>query len=515
MNPGTCQRATRYRRAAPLLALAAGAASVLAFAPFGLWPLQFVTLALLFRLALAAPSAARAALCGWLYGFGCAAAGIHWLYVSLHDFGGMPAPMAVAAVLLLALYLGAFAALALGAARWLQQRWQAGRAVTALLLLPALWALAEWLRGWVFTGFPWLSSGYAHSASPLAGYAPLVGVYGLGLIAAAIAGALLLLPARKLPALVAIAALGAGFGLRALPWTAPHGQPLTVRLLQGAVPQEMKFDQAELQASLALYRGMIEAAPADLVATPETAIPVLLQQLAPSYLQDLRAFAAQSGSHLILGAPVGDSISGYTNSAFGIAPHAAAEAAPYRYDKHHLVPFGEFIPFGFRWFVDMMHIPLGDFARGAALQPAFAVRDQAVLPNICYEDLFGEEIAEQLAAGHAAGNAATMLLNMSNIAWFGDTIALPQHLQISQLRALESGRPMLRATNTGATAVIGADGRVQAELPPFARGTLAASVQGMSGWTPYMLFGNRLLLAAIALALGGAWLAARRVRQPR
>ncbi|MGB7480582.1 MAG: apolipoprotein N-acyltransferase [Burkholderiaceae bacterium] len=496
------------RWAPPLLALGAGAASVLAFAPFGLWPLQIATLALLFWLALDARGVARAALCGWLYGFGCAAAGIHWLYVSLHDFGGMPAPMAVTAVLLLALYLGAFAALALGTALWLRQRWQASRAVTALLLLPALWALAEWLRGWVFTGFPWLASGYAHSAGPLAGYAPLVGVYGLGLIAAAIAGALVLLPARKLPAAVAVAILAAGFGLRFLPWTAPHGQPLTVRLLQGAVPQEMKFDQAQLNASLALYRDMIEAGPADLVATPETAIPVLLQQVAPAYLQGLRAFAERSGSHLLLGAPVGDSAHGYTNSALGFAPQA--EVAPYRYDKHHLVPFGEFIPYGFRWFVDMMHIPLGDFARGAALQPAFAVRDQAVLPNICYEDLFGEEIAAQLAAGHAAGSAATMLLNMSNIAWFGDTIALPQHLQISQMRALETGRPMLRATNTGATAVIGPDGRVAQQLPPYARGTLAATVQGMAGWTPYMLFGNRLLLAAIVLALGAAWLATRR-----
>jgi apolipoprotein N-acyltransferase len=175
------------------------------------------------------------------------------------------------------------------------------------------------------------------------------------------------------------------------------------------------------------------------------------------------------------------------------------------------VPFGEFIPAGARWFVEMMKIPLGDFTRGAPLQPAFAVKDQWIMPNICYEDLFGEEIADQIAASYFSGTPQpTILLNMSNIAWFGDSIALPQHLQISQMRALETGRPMLRATNTGATAVIDSKGRVVEQLPPFTRGVLAATVQGASGWTPYILLGNTLPVGLALVMLGSIWLARRK-----
>ncbi len=197
----------------------------------------------------------------------------------------------------------------------------------------------------------------------------------------------------------------------------------------------------------------------------------------------------------------------------GIAPASASRATPklYRYDKHHLVPFGEFIPFGFRWFVDMMHIPLGDFTRGAALQAPFAVKDQWVLPNICYEDLFGEEIAGQLRTADANDKpVATMLLNVSNIAWFGDSIALPQHLQISQMRAIETGRTMLRATNTGTTAVIDPAGHVVAQLKPFERGVLTASAQGYSGITPYVFVGNAFIVLLAFALLIAAWRLTRR-----
>jgi apolipoprotein N-acyltransferase len=174
----------------------------------------------------------------------------------------------------------------------------------------------------------------------------------------------------------------------------------------------------------------------------------------------------------------------------------------YRYDKHHLVPFGEFIPLGFHWFVDMMHIPLGDQTAGPLLQAPFAVKDQWVLPNICYEDLFGEEIAAELAAGYRAGAPqATILLNLSNMAWFGEWLAIPQHLQISQMRALETARPALRATNTGATAVIDPKGKVIAELATGTRGVLTASVQGYTGLTPYILCGNALIVTLATLTL--------------
>ncbi len=488
-------------------AILAGALNVLAFAPFGWWPLQIILLALLFRLLLHTGSIKQSFIVGLAYGWGWSACGVYWLYISMHRYGGMPAWMAILAVALLALWLGAFAALAAGAGSWLRQRWQTSASVTLLLILPALWALSEWLRGWVFTGLPWAVSGYAHSASPLAGFAPVVGVYGLGWLAAVMAAALALLPAKKLPAAaLVLPMLAVGWALQSVSWTEQSGQPISVRLLQGNVPQEMKFQPEQLASTLAQYDMMIRAEPADLIATPETALPLLSHRLPPEYLERLQTFSRQSSSHIILGLPVSDGPQKYANSVLGLAPGGTSGQPPYRYDKHHLVPFGEFIPLGFRWFVDMMRMPLGDFTRGAARQAPFAVKDQWVLPNICYEDLFGEEIADQLAAGYFGKlPQASILLNVSNIAWFGDSIALPQHLQISQMRALETGRPMLRATNTGATAVIDRNGQVLAQLPTSEQGVLSASVQGYTGITPYILLGNRIIVLLAALMLAIAW----------
>jgi apolipoprotein N-acyltransferase len=332
----------------------------------------------------------------------------------------------------------------------------------------------------------------------------LIGVYGLALLAAWIAGCLALAPQRKMVLGFVAALLALGFGLKNIEWTSKHGKPMSVRLLQANVPQEMKFASEQIEATLALYHDMILDAPADLIATPETAIPLLSRQLPADYVGRLVDFVQRTNSHLLLGLPVSDGVERYANSVIGLSP---AAASPYRYDKHHLVPFGEFIPPGFRWFVNLMNIPLGDFTRGTLLQTPFQVNDQRVLPNICYEDLFGEEIAAQLAASrHADMPEATVLLNMSNIAWFGDTIALPQHLQISQMRTLETGRPMLRATNTGATAVINAKGEVLAQSPSFLRGTLAATVQGYAGLTPYVVLGNKPVVLLALLMLFAAWL---------
>ncbi len=498
-----------------IVAMAAGALNVFAFAPTGWWPLQLVTLALLFQLLAQKRSVACSALIGWAFGFGWAACCVYWLYISMHQYGGMPAPMAALAVALLAVVLGAFFAIGAGCAAWFRQRWQPSEAVMLLLVLPSLWTLAEWLRGWILTGFPWVVSGYAHTASPLAGFAPLIGVYGLGWLAALIAGCLALLPTKKSALFLAAGILIIGFGLKSMAWTTPNGQPISVRLLQGNVPQEIKFDPEQANRTLTLYEDMIRAAPADLIATPETALPLLVHQLPQDYLPRLSEFATASNSHLAIGVPVSDGPQQYANSVIGISPAPTGRAAPalYRYDKHHLVPFGEFVPFGFRWFVNMMHIPLGDFTRGDATPIPFAVKDQWVLPNICYEDLFGEEIAGQLRASRSAGEpVATLLLNVSNIAWFGDSIALPQHLQISQMRAIETGRPMLRATNTGATAVIDPTGKIVAQLPPFRNGVLTASVQGYSGLTPYVVTGNAFIVLAVFAMLIAGWYIARRSR---
>jgi apolipoprotein N-acyltransferase len=239
-------------RWSPLLAAGAGALTVLSFAPFGWWPLQILSLALLFSLMLAQPSVRKGALLAWVYSSAWMVCGVYWLYISMHRYGGLPAWMAALAVILFALVTGGYAGLVMGAAQWLRRRCRSTPAWTLLLLFPACWMLGEWLRGWIFTGFPWIVSGYAHSAGPLAGYAPLVGVYGLGWLAALAAGSIALLPHRKLPALCMLAVVGAGLALHQIDWTRPSGDAISVRLLQGNVPQEMKFAPEQIDDTLRL-----------------------------------------------------------------------------------------------------------------------------------------------------------------------------------------------------------------------------------------------------------------------
>ena len=487
-----------------LFAALAGASSVLAFAPVGWWPLQILALAFLFYQVGMDTSVRRSSLIGWAFGFGWSVAGMHWLYITMNRFGNIPGPMAVAAVCLLGAYMGLFGAFASGVSTWLRKRWSLPVASFLLLVLPFMWGLSDWMRGWILTGFPWVATGYAHNASPLGGYAAIVGVYGIGVIAAVCASCVVMLTQRaRWPGLGLLGAiLGIGYGLTFVAWTTPQGNPISVRLLQGNVAQQKKFDPDHVLRALEMYRGMITAQPADLIALPETAIASLPQYLPPDYLPSIQTYAAASGSHVLSGIPMSDGPGSYANSVIGFSPSGQA----YRYDKHHLVPFGEFVPAGFRWFVDMMRIPLGDMSRGAEVQPAFAVKDQLVLPNVCYEDVFGEEIAMQL---RTMPRPATMLLNVSNLAWFGESVAIPQHVQMSQMRSLETGRPMLRATNTGATVVIDGRGKIVNSLPMYTHGSLAAQVQGMGGMTPFIRMGNYLFLALAALAFGVAWFSGR------
>jgi apolipoprotein N-acyltransferase len=493
-----------------VLAALAGGASVFSFEPFGWWPLQFLLLAYLFYRVGLGQSVKRATLLGWAFGFGWSVGAMHWLYILMTRFAHLPAILGALGIVLLGLYMGLFGAFATGIATWLRRRWSLPLGSFVLLALPVAWGVSEWMRGWVFTGFPWSVSGYAHVTSPLAGYAPLIGVYGIGVLVALCAGCLVMLTQRKrLQAVGLLAALLAvGAVMRTVEWTQETGAPITVRLLQGNVPQDHKFDYAFLASILDKYQGMVTAAPADLIATPETAIPSFPQQLPQGYLENLQRFASTSGSTLALGIPLLDGPRQYANSVIALSP----QPAPYRYDKAHLVPFGEFIPPGFRWFTDMLNIPLNDATRGKAMQAAFPVKDQLVLPNICYEDVFGEEIAYQL---RNAPRPATLLLNMSNLSWYGQSYAIPQHLQISRMRTLETGRPMLRSTNDGATAVIDGRGVVKQVLPFYTEGVLNATVRGTSGMTPFIRFGNYAFLLLGALALLGAWFSGRNYRKKK
>jgi len=503
-------RAPRTTALPMLFAALAGAGSVFSFAPFGWWPLQLLALAFLFYQVGMDTRVKRSALIGWAFGFGWSVAGMHWLYITMNRFGHIPGPMAVAAVCLLGAYMGLFAALATGVSTWLRRRFTLPVTAFLLLVLPFAWGLSEWMRGWVMTGFPWVSSGYAHNNSPLGGFAPLVGVYGIGVLAALCGSCVAMLTQRQrlLGAGGLAATLALGFGLSCIAWTTPQGQPITVRLLQGNIAQQEKFDPEHFSRTLDLYHKMATEDAADLIALPETAIPRLPNNLPPDYIASLQLFAKGSNSHLLFGIPLSDGPGQYANSVVGFSPGGQ----PYRFDKQHLVPFGEFVPNGFRWFVDMMRIPLGDMTRGAAVQAPFPVKDQLVLPNVCYEDVFGEEIALQL---RSMPQPATMLLNVSNLAWFGESVAIPQHVQMSQMRSLETGRPMLRSTNTGATVVIDGRGKITAALPLYTQGTLAATVQGMGGMTPFIRFGNYSMLVLAALALGAAWFSGRKFAKNR
>lgn len=500
------------RAPAPLLALAMlalGAAQTPAFVHGSLWPLPWLAMAGLVW-AIDGAGVRRAALYGWAYGTGWLAAGTAWLYTSMHRYGGLPGWMAAVAVValaaLLSLYLGA------ACAAWAAARTPARRTtLRAAVRFAAVWLLAEWARAVWFTGFPWISVGYSQVDAPAAVLAPWIGVHGIGAVMAfgavllrrALAGAAgrdrlhAAAPAAVLAALLAVAALlGPG------QWTRSTGA-LSMSLLQTGLAQDRKFDFEQLPETLEDLSRAIAAAPGRVVVAPETAIPLLpeqVQAIAPQWWKALQGrFVAGGPQVLMTGVPLGDPQAGFTNSVAGWGSGAA-----YRYDKHHLVPFGEFIPTGFRWFTQMMHIPLGDFARGVAVAPSFAVDAQRLGVNICYEDLFGEELARRFVGD---GDSPTILVNISNLAWFGDSWALAQHLAISRMRALELQRPMVRATNTGMTASIDHAGRVRAMLAPVRAGRLDVSVDGRAGTTPYAAWMGRtgwwlpVALALLALAL--------------
>lgn len=509
LSPAGLLSTISFRSALVVMAVA-GVATVSAFAPFGFWLVQLLSMAIFATLLLRpqqhAFSVRQSAVLGWVFSFTSLFTATSWLLVAMTRYGGMPVFLAVIALALLASYLALFTALCAATLVWIRQRWQVSAPVCALLIFPALWLASEWLRGYLFTGFPWAIAGYAHTVSPLAGYAPVVGVLGLGWIVAFCAagcGLIICTDSKRLhlSVLAAIIVLfGGGHFLNNISWTQPQGQSLNINLIQGNVDQDKKFDQDHLNDSLHLYHDLILQSKADLVVTPETALPMLSSQLPPDYLPTINAFAQKNQSAVVIGLAVHDGDSRYANSVLGFSPDYQQQA--YRYDKHHLVPFGEFIPFGFRWFVDLMHIPLGDFTKGNVIQAPMQVRDQFVLPNICYEDLFGDEIAAQLASQQSSGKAvASLLLNVSNMAWYGDSIAIPQHLQFSIMRVLETGRPMLRATNTGATAVIDVGGRLVTQLPYLQRGVLQATVQGQQGVTPYIRWGNTLVISLMLCSL--------------
>ena len=475
--------APRSARAGLALAAAGGLLQTASFAPLNAWPLQFIGLALLV-LAINGATPRRAALLAWAFAVCWLGSGMWWLFISIHRYGGVAAPLAAAAVALLAAALALYYAAA--AALWARLRAKATQPARNALLFAACWLLAELARGLLFTGFPWIASGYAHTDGPLAAWAPWLGVYGIGALAAWVAAAAVAAWRQRQQAWRAASALVVPVALVALGQALPSDFTrstglLSVTLLQSNVAQDLKFEPAQIERVLRWHRESLAAARGSLVLTPESSIPLPLALLDPDTLAALRAPFAQGDRAALIGIFLGNDSQGYTNSVIALSASSdPSRAGYYRYGKRHLLPFGEFIPPGFGWFVQAMNIPIGDQERGQSTAP-LVVAGQRVRPLVCYEDLFGEDIA----ASVVGDEAATVLANMTNLAWFGAVMVQDQHLQFSRMRALEFQRPIVRATNTGATAVVDHRGRIAARLPPGVEAALEASVEGRLGATPY------------------------------
>jgi apolipoprotein N-acyltransferase len=483
------------------LSLLAGVLHTASFAPLEAWWLQLLAVGLLFwRVRGLAPWAAFCA--GLAFGFGWLVSGLWWLFISMHRYGGLPSPVAAAAVAVLSLALSLYLALAMAAFA----HWRSGRSGPDVALFAACWLLAELARASWLTGFPWLAAGYAHTSGPLAHWAPWIGVYGLGALAAAL-GATLFAPwsakadrptlptwpagqgasstggARLRAAAVAVMVPASVLVVGAfLPqsFTASAGR-MSVSLLQPNIAQDLKFDAGRMATNFDRLGRDLESARGTLVVTPESVVPLPLSMVDPDQWQRLRRAVARPGRAALVGVFTGNEQAGYVNSMVALSAASDGQGAQgYQYGKQHLLPFGEFIPFGFGWFVRAMGIPLDDQAHGTNSRP-LALGSQRLRPLICYEDLFGEDIV-----GSVVGDdAATVFVNASNLAWFGPWMVQDQHLQFSRMRALEFERPFVRATNTGATTVIDHRGRVTARLDAGVAGILESEFEGRVGTTPY------------------------------
>jgi len=478
-----------------LLALTGGLLLPLAFSPYDHpWLAPVCLFALFWSWLNAKPL--QAFLRGYVFGLGQFGVGVFWVYNSMHDYGGAsPAEaggLTALFVMILAFYpaaAGLLAAYFFGLAERQQK---------VLLIFPAFWVLCEWLRGWFVADFPWLQVGSSQVETQLGlGLAPLLGVHGVSFAVALLAG-LALSAFNRNDWQRRGGMLGIGLilvicaGLSHIQWTQPAGEPFKVALLQGNVPQNQKWVPAFQKATLDRYLGMSrEHWGVKLIVWPETAIPAFYQQIKDTWLADLRAEAAPHQTDVILGIPWADAATQqYYNAMVTLGEQ------PGHYLKRHLVPFGEYLPLrhAFGWVLDILEIPLADFARGEAGQEPMRAAGYPLAASICYEDAFGNEARDALPQ-------AAYLVNVTNDAWFGNSSAPYQHVQMARMRALESGRYLLRATNTGITAVISPKGQIISQAPLFQQASVVAEISPRSGATPYVRFGDGTMVALLLLLL--------------
>ena len=504
----TAAAGARYALARPasaltraLLALLAGAALAAAFAPLNLWPLAVLSPALLMWLWQGA-TPREAARLGFWFSFATFAAGTYWLYTSIHGFGAAPIWLAFVLMLGLVSIMGLYhAGLGYFAARWLPAE-GAGR---WLIALPAAWLLMEWWRGWFLSGFSWLSLGYSQTDTWLAGFAPLAGVYGISGLLLLCAGAVTALlcggPKVRIAALSALTLPWAvGAALYRHSWTQPSGPPVSVAVVQGAIPQDEKWLESNHETTLRLYRELTERVLGNaLIVWPESAPADVANDIVP-YINGLYRDAQAHGSAIVMGvlraeaSPEQGGALRYFNSVLALDAHGFSW-----YDKHHLVPFAEFfpVPHFVRNWMRLMSLPYSDFTRGAPDQPPLTAAYLQLGTTVCYEDAYGSSMLGALPRANA-------LVNVTNDAWFGHSSARYQHLQIARMRALEEGRYLVRAANDGISAVIGPHGELLARAPEFRPETLVSNIVPYAGLSPYARVGNwpAVSLAALALAYG-------------
>lgn len=474
-----------------------GMLSVLAFAPFNLAWISILTSAGLFGLLVQTRWTLNPTLVGFMFGVGIFGVGVNWIYVSLHNYGGMSVLFAALATSLFCAVLALFPALFgfLGS--------RLIRKTQGVWILAPVWVMCEWLRGVLFGGFPWLTFGYTQDfTSPLSGYAPVFGVYGVSFVVAFSAAILVSCVVHPSRTWLRLGFLGsvwaAGWGLQQLDWTLPVGPPVSVSLLQGNVPQDKKWRADEIENTLRNYVQLARTSKSQLIVLPETAVPMFLNEVPPWFNVELTTIAYENGGDIIFGVP--EQTPGETN---GTAQFNSAvsmgSVPPQRYRKQHLVPLGEFIPFEkqLSWIPEVLQIPMASFSAGTLGQPIMQIGGQGIAVNICFENVFGEEII-----GPAAD--ATLLLNLSNLAWFGRSLAPAQFLEISQMRAMENGRYMLLSTNTGPTAIIDEKGRLVKQIAEFKKGALDGTAQGYEGRTPYNFGGNWPILVLLFSLIGMA-----------
>lgn len=483
-----------------LLALIAGVLLPLAYAPYDLYPVAITSLAILFLLMLDV-SVRRAMWRGLLFGVGMFGVGVSWVFISMYHYGHVGLALSLFLTTLFVVVLSLFIALATGAAVKLKNRFELTPQKTLLWSFPAVWVLFEWIRGWMFTGFPWLNAGYSQLESPLAGVAPLLGVYGVS-YAVAISAAVVAVVVHNIQVGVRshhifglVLLWSAGALLNQISWVTPAGGPLRVTLIQGNIPQEMKWLPSVRAPTFDLYADLTRQHwESDLIVWPETALPAFYHE-STDFLAILNEEAQQNGTDILLGLVYLDrETRQYYNTMMSIG------SATGFYHKRHLVPFTEYLPLK-EWlagFINIIQVPMSDFSAGTDDQPPLLMAGQRVGISICFEDAFGEEVIMQLPE-------ATLLVNVSNDAWFADSSAPHQHLQMAQMRAKESGRPMLRTTNTGISAIIDHRGVFQSRAPQFDEVALSDEVVPMQGVTPYVSMGNlgilTLLLVSILMPL--------------